>query len=63
MLDKALIEALEAVVLEQGQPKAVAQRLIAWLNQASEAELGRDDHTQMFNNVREALVVGTDHAN
>lgn len=63
MLDKALIEALEAVVLEQGQPKAVAQRLIAWLNQASEAELGRDDNTQMFNNVREALVVGADHAN
>lgn len=63
MLDKALIEALEAVVLEQGQPRAVAQRLTAWLTQASEAELGRDDHTQLFNNVREALIVGPDNAN
>jgi hypothetical protein len=63
MLDKALIEALEAVVAEQGQPKAVALRLAAWLTQASEADLGRDDHTQLFNNVREALVLGSDHAN
>lgn len=62
MLDKALIEALEAVVAEAGQPKAVAQRLTAWLTQASESELGRDDHTQLFNNVREALVLGGDHA-
>lgn len=63
MLDKALIDALDEVVREEGQPRAVAQRLAAWLTRLSEAELGRDDHTQLFANVREALVVGPDDAN
>jgi len=63
MLDKALIEALEEVVREEGQPRAVAQRLAAWLSRLSEAELGRDDNTQLLANVREALVVEGDNAN
>jgi len=56
MLDKALIEAIEDVVAEEGQHKRVAQRLIAWLNQLSEGEPGRDENTHFLNNVRDALV-------
>ncbi|WP_447909478.1 CxC ATPase DNA modification system associated small protein [Brevundimonas bullata] len=63
MLDKALIEALEDVVREEGQPRAVAQRLAAWLNRLSEAEVGRDENTSLLANVREALVVEGDNAN
>jgi len=57
MLDKALMEAIDAVVSEEGQPKAVAQRLKAWLSRMSENELGKDENTQFLNNVREALTL------
>ncbi len=57
MLDKALIEAITAVVAEEGQPKAVAHRLIAWLTRMSEIELGKDENTQFLNNVRDALLL------
>lgn len=63
MLDKALIETLENVVREEGQSRAVAQRLGAWLSSLSEKELTRDDNTQFLANVREALAVEGDDAN
>ena len=62
MLDKALIEALAEVVKEEGQPSSVALRLTAWLTQLSENDLGKDEHTQLFANVREALVLEADNA-
>ena len=62
MLDKALIEALDEVVAEEGQPKSVALRLAAWLTQMSDGEPSRDENTQFLTNVREALATGTQDA-
>jgi hypothetical protein len=57
MLDKALTEAIAAVVTEEDQPKTVAMRLTAWLTRMSEVELGRDENTQFLQNVRDALLL------
>ncbi|MCG3775338.1 MAG: hypothetical protein JW395_2170 [Nitrospira sp.] len=58
MLDKTLVAAITEVVVEAGQPKAVAQRLVAWLTRWGEAEPSVDENTQFLSNVQEALVVG-----
>lgn len=56
-LDPALSAAIDAVVAEHGQPAAVGQRLKAWLTEISRGELGKDDDTQFFASVREAIVL------
>ncbi|OHB26272.1 MAG: hypothetical protein A2790_20105 [Phenylobacterium sp. RIFCSPHIGHO2_01_FULL_69_31] len=63
MLDPALVEALQAVVAEEGQPPQVAQRLIAWLNQTSTSEPTRDENTHFLKNVHDALSVKVADAN
>ena len=55
MLDESLTEAIAEVVAEAGHPPSVAQRLVAWLNEMSKAELGKDANTQFLNNVCSAL--------
>jgi hypothetical protein len=54
-LDRELEEAIGLVVAECGQPPQVAQRLIAWARELSEAELGMEDQLQHLDNVRKAL--------
>lgn len=58
MLDEALVEALADVVAEAGQPKSVAQRLIAWLEALSKSEPSLDANTQALINVHNALDLG-----
>ena len=58
MLDEALKQAIRQVVAESDQPKSVARRLMAWLNEMSTGELSNDEHTQFLKNVQEALSLG-----
>jgi len=60
-LDKELEEAVRSVVAEAMQPAAVAQRLIAWLKELSEIDLGPEDKSRHLDNLRSALDL-TGHA-
>jgi hypothetical protein len=57
-LDIELEEAVQSAVADAKQPKAVAQRLIAWLKEFSEDELGPEDQARHLANVRSALKIG-----
>lgn len=57
MLDEALKEAIISVVSDAGQPKAVASRLLAWLEELSKQELGKDEQSRFFEMVRDELVL------
>jgi hypothetical protein len=57
MLDQALIDAIAEVAADAGQPKAVAQRLTAWLTRLSETNPGLDENTQFLTSVHSALVL------
>ena len=61
MLDKTLMESIAEVVAEEGQPVSVANRLIAWLTEMSNAELGRDDNSRFLGNVLQAIVEEDDY--
>jgi hypothetical protein len=50
-----LEEAVRSVVAEAKQPVAVAQRLIAWLKELSESDLGAEDKSRHLDNLRAAL--------
>ncbi len=54
-LDPELESAIRTVVADTKQPPAVAQRLIAWLKDLSEAEIGLEDKSRHLDNVRSAL--------
>lgn len=54
-LDKELEEAVRSVVAEAKQPSAVTQRLIAWLKELSENDLGPEDKSRHFDNLRGTL--------
>ena len=54
-LDKELEEAVRSVVAEAKQPSAVAQRIVAWLKELSETELGPEDKSRHLDSVRSAL--------
>lgn len=49
------------MVAEVEQPAAVAQRLIAWLKELSEIDLGPEDKSRHLDNLRSALDL-TGHA-
>lgn len=57
MLDEALRGAIVAVVKDAGQPDAVASRLLAWLEELSQQELGKDEQTRFFDMVRDELAI------
>jgi hypothetical protein len=59
-LDKELEDAVRSVVAETKQPSAVAQRLIAWLKELSESDLGPEDNSRHLDNLRSALDLGGD---
>lgn len=63
MLDKTLVAAINDVVAQSGQPKSVAQRLVAWLTRWGEIEPSMDENTQFLRNVQEVLTVGEKDAN
>lgn len=54
-LDKELEDAVRFVIADAKQPVAVAQRMIAWLKELSETELGPEDQSRHLDNVRTAL--------
>lgn len=61
-LDKELEEAVRAVVSDAAQPPSVAQRLIAWLKDLSEGEVGFEDKARHLENLRSALdLAGANH--
>ncbi len=57
-LDRELEEAVRSVVAENKQPAAVSQRIIAWLKELSENDLGPEDKNRHLDNVRSALKLG-----
>lgn len=59
-LDEALAAAIHAAVAEEGQPKALAARLIAWLEAVSSGEEPIDRQEQFYANLVAAVVVGSD---
>lgn len=54
-LDRELDDAIKAVVAAKDQPKSVAKRLTAWLEEMSQAELSRDDHSRHFDNLCDSI--------
>lgn len=56
MVDKALLEALDEVVEEAGQPQAVARRVKAWLTRMGEGEISWDEKELFLKNVCNELV-------
>ncbi|MEJ0076822.1 MAG: CxC ATPase DNA modification system associated small protein [Alphaproteobacteria bacterium] len=54
-LDPELEDAIRAVVKDEKQPAAVAQRLIAWLKGLSDGEMGQEDRSRHLESVRNAL--------
>jgi hypothetical protein len=56
-LDNELEEAVRSVVANSKQPPAVAQRLLAWLKELSERELGPEDQSRHLESLRRALKV------
>lgn len=56
-LDPALIRALETAVEDAGQPKAVAQRLQAWLTALGQGDASDDSSGQFYSNVLAELTV------
>ncbi|MDX8463280.1 MULTISPECIES: CxC ATPase DNA modification system associated small protein [Mesorhizobium] len=56
-LDPALEAALHTSVNAAGQPKTVAQRLVAWLKSLSDGEGSEDQNARFYENVLEAVKV------
>lgn len=57
-LDKELEEAVRSSVAQRNQSSSVAHRLIAWLKELSENDLGANDQATHLEKVRDALQVG-----
>ncbi len=55
-IDRALEEGLRIAVEEEGQPSAVAQRLIAWIEALSGGGVGEENSNRFYENVRDALL-------
>lgn len=53
-LEKAVLEATERA----GQPRPVAQRLIAWLQALSDGESSEEQDLSFYDNVMSALAIG-----
>ena len=57
-LEPELVEAVEKIVSKEKQPAAVAKRLIAWLEEASLAEVTREDQSRYLDSLRNSLNLG-----
>ena len=57
-LDKALEDALRQAVKEEGQPDAVAARLIAWTEALAEGEDSVEDQDRFYGRLMASVVVG-----
>lgn len=57
-LDEALTAAVHEAVAEEGQPKAVAARLIAWLDALSDGDEPIDRQEQFYASLVGAIVAG-----
>jgi len=62
-LEPELENAVHQVVAENGQPEAVAKRMIAWLEEMSKTDIGKEDQNIFFDDVKEALVVKSESEN
>lgn len=54
-IDPALEEAVQSAVDELGQPRPVANRVIAWLRALSEGETSEDRDLQFYENILDEL--------
>jgi hypothetical protein len=54
-LDKELEDAIRSAVEGAKQPVSVAQRLVAWVKDLSETDLGPEDQVRHLDSVRTAL--------
>ena len=54
-IDPALSIALKAAAREAGQGDAVANRLLAWITQMSDNDIGRDAKANFCEEARQAL--------
>ena len=54
-LDPALEEALMKATTQAGQPRPVAQRLVAWLKAQSNGESSEDQDLSFYENVMGAI--------
>jgi len=62
-LDPALRKALYDATEEAGQPRPVAQRLVAWLEAQSAGESSEQQDLTFYDNVMKAIVLpGVDNA-
>ena len=57
-LDPALEEALLEATTEAGQPRPVAQRLVAWLKALSNGESSEEQDLSFYANVMAAISTG-----
>ena len=63
-LENELIEAVKKIVNKENQPKAVADRLIAWLEEASQAEITEEDEKRFLKSLRNSIdLEGYNNAN
>jgi hypothetical protein len=56
-IDPALEAALQTAVEELGQPRPVAQRLVAWLRSLSEGEVSEDRDLQFYESILQELKI------
>jgi len=57
-LEPELIEAVRSDVSKRNQPEEVAKRMIAWLEELSQSDVGQEDQARHLDNLRTALVIG-----
>ena len=60
-LDPALETALYEATAEIGQPRAVAQRLVAWIKAQSTGESSEEQDLSFYNNVMSAITLPSDN--
>jgi hypothetical protein len=57
-LDRALEDALRRAVKEEGQPDAVAARLIAWTEALADGEDSVEDQDRFYGRLMAAIALG-----
>jgi hypothetical protein len=59
-LDSELVNAVQEVCKDIGQPEAVGKRLLAWLKEASEKQMTAAEENQHLETLRQAIAIGTE---
>jgi hypothetical protein len=59
-LDSALVNSIQEICREIGQPESVSKRLLAWLKESSEKQLSVSEENQYLELLRQAVVIADD---